>query len=101
MRKVTKKIVNAFVARKPASDSNSFTDGNALYLHNNKIAEWRDGDVWITTAGWDTTTTKERLNSLCLTLLDRRPIYTSKHQLMLADDSWDGDWINISEKFRK
>lgn len=64
MRKITKSIVSAFIGRKPAKSGNTYTDGNALFLHNNKIAEYIHCDLWITNAGWFSKTTKERLNAL-------------------------------------
>lgn len=66
MRKVSKTIVEAFLAERPAKLGNTHTDGKVLYLHNNAIA-WHGigGGVTMTLAGWNTVTTRERLNTLC------------------------------------
>lgn len=65
MRKVTDKILNAFNAHKPAASGNTTTDGTVILLHGNRIAERRrDGSVWVTLAGWNTVTTRERLRAL-------------------------------------
>lgn len=64
MRKVTQKTCNAFENRRKCTSGNTYTDGNALYLHGNKIAEWIDGELYISSCGWETVTTKERLNGL-------------------------------------
>lgn len=64
MRKITNQIVSAFIAGKSKSSGNSSTDGNAMFLHGNKIAEKRDGKLWVTLAGWNTPTTRERVNGL-------------------------------------
>ena len=64
MRKVSKQIATAFVKGQKACISNTMTDGQAVYLHGNKIAERREDGVWMTLAGWGTLTTRERLNTI-------------------------------------
>lgn len=68
MRKVTETIVDAFLGRTPANAGNSSTDGDTLFLHGNRIA-WHGeqngaAGVFLTLAGWDTVTTKERLRGV-------------------------------------
>ena len=65
MRKETSKIMNAFYRGKPARAARTHTDGQTVWLHNNRIA-WRtdDGDICFTLAGWGTVTTRERINGL-------------------------------------
>jgi hypothetical protein len=95
MRKITKDIADAFNNRKSLTRSGNgatSTDGEAIYLHGNKIVERRDGGIWVSTAGWDTTTTKERLKPFVST-------HTEKGQLHITiageTKPWDGDWIRI------
>jgi hypothetical protein len=69
MRKITAESVNAFLNRKEFKKSNMAVtiEGGITYLklHNNKIAAMlNDGRIWISNAGWDTNTTKERLNGI-------------------------------------
>jgi hypothetical protein len=64
MRKVTKTIVDAFCNRRPRKCGNTHTDGTTFYLHGNAIAKWDEGKLFITLAGWDTVTTRERINGL-------------------------------------
>jgi hypothetical protein len=64
MRQVTKTIVDAFFARRSRKCGNTRTDGQTFYLHGNAIAKWEDGDIYITLAGWNTVTTRERLNGI-------------------------------------
>lgn len=90
MRKITEYIVGAFLNRQDACRDNTYTDGNALFLFGKKIAEWRDGRIWITDAGWDTATTKERLNGI-----PGVSVWHHKHQLYLNDKPWDGSWTCI------
>lgn len=91
MRKVTTEIVRAFYAREARNIGNSSTDGNALFLHGNKIAEFRDGALWITNAGWSSNTTKERLNGLHGVSINQK-----NFTWYLNGKEWNGEWIKIS-----
>ncbi len=64
MRTVTKKIANAFYNGKALTVGNTRTDGKAVWLHGNKIIEHRDDGVYATLAGWNTPTTRERVNGI-------------------------------------
>jgi hypothetical protein len=68
MRRETSKIMNAFYRGVPAKAARTHTDGQTVWLHNNRIA-WRNdqGDICFTLAGWPTTTTRERINGLLST----------------------------------
>lgn len=91
MRKVTREIVDAFYSGVRKTIANTRTDGRAIFLHNNKIAEMREGELWITAAGWKTRTTKERLNGLRgVGISTRRGVW------YLNDTEWDGEWICTS-----
>jgi len=63
MRKVTSEITSAFLNGKPARRGNTSTDGVRLLLHGNPVAEWRGGRLYVTFAGWVTSTTRERLSA--------------------------------------
>lgn len=100
MRKVTETIVDAFLGRKPRSCGTSSTDGTTLFLHGNRIA-WHGeqngaAGVFLTLAGWNTTTTKERLRGVLRMMghmaghVDGRPvlsIWTVKGQTVIGDVS--------------
>jgi len=65
MRKVTQQIANAFAQGNKMTIGNTYTDGNAVMLHGNCIAEkdpW--GNITMSLAGWNTPTTRERLNGI-------------------------------------
>jgi len=68
MRRETSKIMNAFYRGLPARAARTHTDGQTVWLHNNRIA-WRntEGNICFTLAGWPTTTTRERINGLLST----------------------------------
>lgn len=79
---------------------NTSTDGNGYYLHGNKIAEWRENtgidSLWITSAGWKSATTKERLNGL-----NGVSITQKDFEWYLNGKKWDGQWIRISDWLTK
>ena len=89
MRQITEKIVRAFEERRALKIDNSRTDGDCLWLFENKIAEWRGGNLWITDAGWDSKTTKERLNGLSgVSIRQQRGVW------FLNGRAWNGGWVN-------
>lgn len=65
MCKETKTIATAFAARTAAKAARTHTDGNSLYLHGNEVARHIAGNkVMITLAGWNTVTTRDRVNGV-------------------------------------
>ena len=92
MRKITQNAVNAFMGRGKFASGNTYSDGQALFLHGNKIAEWINYDeLWISTCGWPTSTTKERLGGLPGVQVNH-----SQGILYLNGLPWDGQWIKVS-----
>jgi hypothetical protein len=65
MRKVTEQIKQAFDQREAKTVGNTRTDGNTVWLHGNAIVK-RDsyGLVHASLAGWNTPTTRERVNGI-------------------------------------
>lgn len=77
MKKVTEKVVRSFISRKKCKIDNTHTDGTTLYLYGNAIATWTDDNqLLIRSAGWETKTTRERLNGLLYLL--NKGIYISQ-----------------------
>lgn len=69
MRKITEESVKSFLARKYYKNTNMLISNEAsiwyMRLFGNKIAAMEaDGSIWISTAGWFSATTKERLNAI-------------------------------------
>lgn len=65
MRKITEKVCGAFCQKRRASSGNTISTGETLALHGNTIARWtEDGGLQITLAGWNTPTTRERINGI-------------------------------------
>lgn len=92
MRLITEKIVTAFEQGRALKIDNSKTDGTSLWLFDNKIAEHRDGGIWITDAGWNSKTTKERLNGLTGVHITQK-----KGEWYLNGHIWDGSWICVND----
>jgi hypothetical protein len=65
MRKVTQRIKQAFEQGKSLKVDNTETDGQTVWLHGNAIVKRDpDGLVRWSLAGWNTTTTRERVNGI-------------------------------------
>jgi hypothetical protein len=91
MRKVTREIVDAFYSGVTKKVQNTRTDGRSIWLFDHKIAEVREGELWITSAGWKTMTTRERLNGLRgVSVSTRRGVW------YLNGDEWNGEWVSVS-----
>ncbi len=58
------KIVKAFLNDESLRVSNSNTNGSELYLFGNKIAHKENNNIIISMCGYNTKTTKDRLNEL-------------------------------------
>lgn len=71
MRKITKQSLSAFFAGVNFSSGNMTVHDHGqvveMRLHGNLIAERVKitGEVFISDAGWQTVTTKDRLNAIC------------------------------------
>lgn len=64
MRKVTSQIAAAFKSGKGRTIGNTRTDGQSVWLHGNKIVERRSDGVYFNACGWNTPTTRERINGI-------------------------------------
>lgn len=98
MRKVTQNSVNAFILAQNYKEGNTTVEVlpnvTILKLHDNPIAyKYNNPEktLSITTAGWDTSTTKSRLNAL-----PNVNIVTKKGIMYLNDVVWDGKLIDIN-----
>jgi hypothetical protein len=90
MRLVTKRSIECLLAGKNYSSKNTRVVGDKLILWNTPIIEVREDGVYISTGGWDTVTTKERLNGL-----PGVSVYHRKHVLHLNGVPWDGNWCKV------
>ena len=82
-------VINAFLNKKDKKVNNTESLGGMLFLFGNKIAEWRNNDIWVTTCGWKTATTRDRLQLLGANLKVRKGIW------YLNNEEWQGNWVNM------
>ena len=90
MRKVSIEIAKAFINDKKKTVGNTYTEDGKIFLHNNKIAWWEsvgknyskgshiDSNsvhLCFSMCGWDTPTTRERLNTLFYELFKSDRVY--------------------------
>lgn len=97
MRKITKESIDAFLNAKKFKKSNTevrvLPNVTVLILFDNEIAyKYNDpqNTLMITDAGWQTNTTKERLNGL-----PNVSIHQKNRQWYLNGEKWDGELIDI------
>jgi hypothetical protein len=104
-RAITKEAVAAFIAGESFNKANTEVriverPGETLVellLHDNPIARrWGNGlrgGPWteVTTAGWDTVTTRERLNGI-----PGVSVHRAKSILHLNDKPWHGAWTVVT-----
>ena len=93
MRKITKDIIRAWRNQETKTINNSHTDGTTLFLFGNAIARFVGTEIEITSAGWETTTTKERLNGI-----PGVSVYQEKGAWYLNNKLWEnpGEWTPVS-----
>lgn len=96
MRKITQQAVDAFNGNKPFKSGNTeievATRATIMRLFGNEIAfkYHEDNSLWITNCGWDSATTKGRLNAL-----DGVSIQQAKGKWYLNGELWNGKIIQI------
>lgn len=103
-RVVTDKVVAAFLAGQPKKVSNTHTDGKSFFLFNNEIAKKENDGLYISDAGWDTPTTRERINGILKGAGIDAGVFKKKGAQMLSlhgkDMPWDGKWIKVSDEMK-
>ena len=99
MRKITKEAINHFNNAKRFKKQNTevevLPNVTILKLHGNSIAyQYNDPQrtLSITNCGWQTNTTKERLNAI-----KGVNIYQKNWEWYLNDVKWDGSLIDIKK----
>lgn len=104
MRKITEDAIRAFRngQRFKRGNTQVFVEGadyknilhlaRILCLHGNIIAEMdNNGDLWINDGGWQSVTTKERLNGF-----PSVNIVQKNFQWFLNGEAWDGGRIRVN-----
>lgn len=95
MKIVTQNAVNCFNKGGNATFSNTqVTTSNGvtkLFLFDNLIAVKENGVTRISNAGWESNTTKERLNGLVGVHIQQK-----KGEWFLNGEKWNGNWKQIN-----
>ncbi|NIU00390.1 MAG: hypothetical protein GWN01_05460 [Nitrosopumilaceae archaeon] len=65
-------VIEAFESKQPAYAGNYHSDGKTLCLFGNPIAEHREDGLYVTFAGWPTSTTAKALNWISGVSVSRR-----------------------------
>lgn len=80
MRKITRMMVNAFYKGENLSLSNTTVKNYKMFLFGNKIAWLENNTLYFTLCGWNTPTTRERLNGLGVGISQRnfKPIWNGE-----------------------
>ena len=90
MRKVTEQIKESFELRQSKKIGNTETDGQTVWLHGHAIVKRDlDGLVRWSLAGWNTPTTRERVNGI---------VNAGVHQVNF-EPVLNGQMINSSDWF--
>ena len=90
-------VIEAFNSGEPSKRSVNNTVsvkasvGLILLLHGNAIAIRQKGRLYVSTAGWDTVTTRERLNHV-----QGVRVWHDRGRLFLNGKEWGGDWVRIT-----
>lgn len=87
---VDRRAARALIDGSDYKNKNTKVVENTLYLFDNPIIEVRDDGVYIQTAGWNTPTTKRRLNAL-----PNVNVYNKRGVLHLNGVPWDGNWVKV------
>jgi len=85
MRKITREAVAAFLGGRNFNKDNTEVQNGCMLLHGSVIARKDHSFVIVTTNGWNTLTTRERLNGI-----PNVSVRQQKGQLYLNGIPWDG-----------
>ena len=83
MRKIEIQLQTAITNGREFKSANTTVDntdhGQIVRLHGNKIAQIDNGVLYITSAGWETTTTKSRLNAVLDVVIPGARVFAKAH----------------------
>jgi len=103
MKKVTSIVASAFLDGDVKKMGNTATDGDSLYLFNNEIArkvytDPEKSEWWleVSLAGWNTVTTRDRINGMLELFGTGDRVSTRKGQALFNSKPVDESiWIRI------
>lgn len=96
MRKITEESIKAFYNEQNLKFGNttvmSYGSVTYLVLFGHRIAKIDGQGLFVTTAGWDTSTTRDRLNGL-----NGVHVRSRGGHLTLNGHPWNGEWVNVEQ----
>ena len=84
MKKGSQQIKEAFINNLSKKISNTETDGKAVYYHGHKIIEKRPDGIYWTLAGYNTVSTKEKVNTIA-----NACVFQKNYSLFVGDKEID------------
>lgn len=94
MRKITKESIHYFENKADFKKQNmeveSTENTTTLYLHGNAIARIILGRLYVSDGGYQSVTTKERLNGI-----NGVHVQQKKGQWYLNGEKWNGTWTKV------
>lgn len=103
MRNVTEQIAHAFMNGYEKHVSNTNTNGKSIYLWGNEIIRKHEGKIQINLCGYNTTTTRERINGTLNYIGSGYGVTTKKGTVYLLDRENNkkeipcNEWVTIGE----
>ena len=95
MRKISIAAAKALKSGTYFKGNNTEVAGGHLSLHGNRMATFHNGKLEITNAGWQSNTTKERLNAILDAFDIPAGIYHKDWAWYYEDVAWDGRWKTV------
>lgn len=98
MREIESKVCGAFVAGRVDHLNNTVSTGNELYLHGNLIAKREGGKIMATLAGWNTPTTRSRINAVSNLIGGKGGVCTRKGIAMFnGKEISENEWFTLKD----
>lgn len=102
MRKIESSLINALRLGREFKSSNTTIDntdhGQVVRLHGNKIAQLDGTTLYLTSAGWETTTTKSRLNAILSALIPGARIFAKDYTWFLTYNNKTVEFADVEGK---
>jgi hypothetical protein len=79
-------------------------DGIYVFLHNNLIAEFgNNNEIWLASGGWQSNTTKSRLNAICSEFAPNVGIFQKNWEWFVSTADkilpWNGNTLSLFTDF--
>ena len=99
MRKIETQLQTAICNGREFKSANTTVDntdhGQIVRLHGNKIAQIENGCLTITSAGWETTTTKSRLNAILDLLVPGARIFSKSYTWFISYNGQTSEFSGV------